>query len=114
MNPFTQQVQPSLNDSVTSSLRFVLLVPLRGNSTAGFRIIRRAANELQEQLVRSATTTLRDKLDRLVVQFKEANPTFYEEYYAARVIVDSRGGNSSNTDVQPTPLVTPTPTPVIA
>lgn len=74
-------------------------------------ITRRAAGDLQEQLVRSAVAILRNKLDRLVVQFKEANPTFYEEYYAARVIVDSRGGNSSNTDVQPTPLVTPTPAP---
>ena len=73
-------------------------------------ITRRAANELQDQHVRSATAILRDKLDRLVVQFKDANPTLYEEYYAARAVVDTRGGNSGNTDVQPTP-VTPTPTP---
>lgn len=50
------------------------------------------------------------KLDRLVVQFKEANPTFYEEYFAARVVVDARGGHPDNTDVQPTPMVMPTPT----
>jgi len=77
-------------------------------------ITRRAAGGLQEQFVRSATAILRDKLDRLVVQFKAANPAFYEEYYAARVVVDSRGGNAGNIDVQPTPIVTPAPAPVPA
>ena len=80
----------------------------------GSVITRRADGVLHEQLVRSAVAILRDKLDRLVVQFKEANPSFYEEYYAARSVVDTRGGRSDNTDVQPAPLVTPTPTPVIA
>lgn len=64
-------------------------------------VTRRAAGEFQEQLLRDANTILRDKLDRLVVQFKAANPTFYEAYYAARVVVDARGGNSLNADVQP-------------
>jgi hypothetical protein len=77
-------------------------------------ITRRAAGELQEQLVRSAVAILRDKLDRLVVQFKEANPTFYEEYFAARVVVDTRGNRSDNTDVQPKPTVTPALAPVSA
>jgi len=79
-------------------------------------ITRRAAGELQEQMVRSASVILRDKLDRLVVQFKAANPTFYEEYYAARVVVDTRNGSSTDTDAQPTapvnPSPAPTPTPV--
>lgn len=78
-------------------------------------ITRRAAGLLHEQLVRSAVALLRDKLDRLVVQFKEANPTFYGEYFAARAVVDARGGRSDNTDVRPTPISpTPTPTPVPA
>lgn len=77
-------------------------------------ITRQAAGELQEQQVRSATAFLRDKLDRLVVQFKEANPAFYEEYFAARMVVDARGSSTSNTDVQPKPVVTPSPTPVPA
>jgi hypothetical protein len=73
-------------------------------------ISRRTARGLQEQHVRAATAILRDKLDRLIVQFKTANPAFYEEYYVARVVVDSRGGNS-NTDVQPTPTPIPAPIP---
>lgn len=77
-------------------------------------ITKRAAGELQDQLVRSTATILRDKLDLLVIQFKEANPTFYEEYYAARVIVDTRGGSADNTDVQPTPVNTPLPVPTPA
>lgn len=66
-------------------------------------------------MLRDANTILRDKLDRLVVQFKAANPNFYQEYYATRVVVDARGGNSLNADVQPVnPSPAPPPTPVNA
>lgn len=78
-------------------------------------VTRRAAGEFQEQLLRDANTILRDKLDRLVVQFKAADPTFYEAYYAARVVVDARGGSSLHTDVQPgNPSPAPAPAPVTA
>jgi len=77
-------------------------------------IVRRAARAMREKLVRSAGATLRNKLDRLVVQFKAANPTFYEEYFAARVVVDLRNSHATNTDVQATAPATPAPAPAHA
>ena len=77
-------------------------------------IVRRAARAMREKLVRSAGATLRNKLDRLVVQFKAANPTFYEEYFAARVVVDMRNSHATNTDVQATAPATPAPAPAHA
>lgn len=68
---------------------------------------RKAANELLPQLVRSAVETLRQQLDGLVIQFRESSPNFFEEYFAARVVVDSPG-SQTDTDVQP---VTPSPAP---
>lgn len=78
------------------------------------RVTQSAAAQLIPQLVRSGVAILRDQLDGLVLQFKAANPTFYEEYFAARAVVDNRGGRSDNTDVQPTPVGPPAPAPVPA
>jgi len=74
---------------------------------------RSAANQLLPQLVRSAVNILNGQLDGLMVQFKGNHPNFYEEYFAARVIVDARGAQA-NTDNKNSPLnknSTPTPTP---
>lgn len=76
---------------------------------------RKAANRLLPLLVRAATGILRDQLDGLMLQFKGSAPNFFEEYFAARVVVDSGGGHPDNTDVQatstPQPAPTPAPTP---
>jgi len=50
---------------------------------------RSAATQLLAQLVGEAVRILRDELDGLMVQFQDANPNFYEEYFAARTIVDA-------------------------
>lgn len=73
------------------------------------RVEQSAAAQLLPQLVRSAVAIVHDQLDGLVIQFKAGNPAFYEEYFAARVVVDSGSGRSDNTDVQPTPQPAPTP-----
>ena len=77
------------------------------------RVTQSAAAQLIPQLVRSAVSVLRDQLDGLVLQFKSAD-------YAARVVVDTRGGSSDNIDtVQPSlpapePADNPAPEPVPA
>ena len=55
------------------------------------RVKKRAATLLLTQLVRDAVGILRDQLDGLMVQFQESSPNFYEEYFAARAVVDNRG-----------------------
>lgn len=50
-----------------------------------------AATRALETLFRDANTVLRKRLDKLVSQFAEANPTFVKEYDAARVVVDIHG-----------------------
>lgn len=72
---------------------------------------RSAANQLLPQLIRTAVGILKDQLDGLMVQFKSDHPNFYEEYFSARAIVDTRG--TQNTDSKNSTLNTPpTPTPV--
>lgn len=47
-----------------------------------------ATRELPE-LFRQASAVLENRLDGLMVQFKESQPSFYNEYQSARVIVDA-------------------------
>lgn len=70
---------------------------------------RSAANQLLPQLIRTAVSILKDQLDGLMVQFKSDHPNFYEEYFSARAIVDTRG--TQNTDNKNSTLNTPKPTP---
>jgi hypothetical protein len=60
------------------------------------RVRKSAAGQLLPQLVRSGVAIVRDQLDGLMPQFKEASPNFYNEYFAARVVVDQRGGRAEN------------------
>lgn len=46
-------------------------------------------------LFQQAIAVLEDRLDGLVVQFKESQPSFYNEYQSARVIVNSASGRST-------------------
>lgn len=70
---------------------------------------KRAANLLLAQVVRSAVNILNDELDGLMPQFRDANPNFYEAYFAARVVVDARGGQTEPDKAKVTPLSSPTP-----
>lgn len=65
---------------------------------------RKAASQLLERLTRESVAIAREELDELMPQFKEANPGFYEEYFAARVTVDMRGGQSDEDKAEATPL----------
>lgn len=66
-----------------------------------------AATQLLTQLVSEAVRILRDDLDGLMVQFQDANPNFYAEYFAARVIVDNTGSHAKNVKPVTTPETAP-------
>ncbi len=65
------------------------------------RVKKSAAVQLLRNLVRDSVSILRDQLDGLMIQFKEANPNFYEEYFAARVVVDNRGARADESNIVP-------------
>ena len=44
---------------------------------------------------------LTDQLDKLVLQFKDSEPEFYNNYTNARVIVDNASGRDSGEGAQP-------------
>ena len=52
------------------------------------RVTQSVAAQLVQQMIRAVVGIVRDQLDGLMLQFKEVNPNFYEEYSAARVMVD--------------------------
>ncbi|HEY0548324.1 MAG TPA: hypothetical protein VGF13_01910 [Verrucomicrobiae bacterium] len=65
------------------------------------RVKKSAAGQLLRKLVRESVNILRDELDGLMVQFQSAAPNFYQEYFAARVVVDSRGARPEEPNVMP-------------
>ena len=68
----------------------------------------KTATSQLEQVFAAADQVLGARLDKLVVQFEDANPTFFTNYQNARLIVDSGGGQGSGG--APTPTTTPPPT----
>jgi len=53
-----------------------------------------------------ADVLLGDRLDGLMPQFKDSAPDFYNEYFAARNIVDNNGGQAAKPDAAPAPAPT--------
>ena len=53
-----------------------------------------AVSKILPRLVREAVAIARDQLDELMPQFQDANPNFYNEYLAARAVVDQRGSHA--------------------
>ena len=54
-----------------------------------------AATKDLTRLFRQAAEILTERLDGLLVPFKATEPTFYNEYQSARVVVDAAGGRAS-------------------
>jgi len=69
------------------------------------RVTKSAASRLLPQLVRSGISIVRNQMDGLMVQFKEVNSNFFQEYQAARVIVDNRGRRVNGAESSTTPPV---------
>jgi len=61
-------------------------------------VIKSAATKLIPVLVKSGVAIVSEQLDQLMPQFKEAHPAFYNAYFAARVVVNSRGGRKEKKD----------------
>jgi hypothetical protein len=56
-----------------------------------------AATKQLSELFPQLTALLRDRVDRLMVQFKESAPDFFNEYQSARVIVDPATNSPATT-----------------
>ncbi len=52
------------------------------------RVIKSAATQLIPVLVKSGVGIVNEQLDQLMPQFKEEQPSFYNAYFAARVVVN--------------------------
>jgi len=66
-----------------------------------------ATKELKK-VIRQADTLLGEKLDKLVVQFQDSDPTFYNEYASARKVVLNAGSRSTKiSSVVPVPTAIP-------
>lgn len=70
-----------------------------------------AATKTLPVLFKQADVILRKRLDGLSIQFKDTSPDFYNEYQAARSIVDSPGGRNGNGKVNGNGDGNGTPTP---
>ena len=71
---------------------------------------RKSATQTLPQRFTTADVILGDRLDKLALQFKDTASDFYNEYHAARSIVDNPGGHKVNGNGHGTP--TPKPEPV--
>jgi hypothetical protein len=67
-----------------------------------------AATRQLEQLFPEATLLLANRIDKLVWQFRESAPDFYEKYQVARSIVDAP---TPRPEEEPAPVALTTPTP---
>ena len=63
-----------------------------------------AATRQLEQLLPEADQLLANRMDRLVWQFRESEPEFYEKYQVARTIV-----NAATTGAEPTATIVAAP-----
>ena len=70
-----------------------------------------AATKTLPERFTQADTILSKRLDGLMVQFRESAPAFYNEYRAARSVVDIPGGHKVNGNGNGNGTPTPTPTP---
>ena len=64
--------------------------------------VRKGATEQIEQLVREGTTILTNRMDKLMADFKGTNPDFYQEYFDARIVVNT-GAKKEEVPVVPVP-----------
>ena len=51
--------------------------------------VRKGATAEISALVKDSLKILNNRMDKLMSEFKESKPNFYQEYFDARIIVDS-------------------------
>lgn len=62
-------------------------------------VTRSQATALLADLLKETSALLSDKMDKLILILEANNPLFYNEYRAARIIVDLHGTNSTEDEV---------------
>jgi hypothetical protein len=73
----------------TDAFQSVQVKPRQGRATSS------AATKALPELFALADAVLNDRLDGLMIQFKDSQPTLFHEYTSARIIVDLPGGRAS-------------------
>jgi hypothetical protein len=66
--------------------------------------VRKGATEAIETLIRETTTILKNRMDKLMSEFEVSNPVFYQQYFDARIVV-----NTGVVTPEPAPPVPPGP-----
>lgn len=64
--------------------------------------VRKGATEAIENLIREGTTILKNRMDKLMSEFQVSDPGFYQEYFDARIVVNS-GTKKEDVPVPPGP-----------
>ncbi|MBK7382986.1 MAG: hypothetical protein IPI81_06555 [Flavobacteriales bacterium] len=64
--------------------------------------VRKGATERIETLIREGTTILTNRMDKLMSEFKDSDPVFHQEYFDARIVVNS-GSVKEEVPVPPGP-----------
>lgn len=63
------------------------------------------ATEEVSMLITKNSELLRNRIDKLMLQFRKTQPEFYTNYFSAREIYDFNGGKKGNTPVEAPPQV---------
>ena len=61
------------------------------------------ATDLLADEIKRAEVIQKERLDGLMEQFSDTNPTFYGEYKSARILVNAKGGGKAEEPAKPTP-----------
>ncbi len=64
--------------------------------------VRKGATEAIEALIKDGTTILTNRMDKLMSEFKDSKPDFYQEYFDARIVVNT-GAKKEEPPVPPGP-----------
>jgi hypothetical protein len=67
---------------------YVSVVSAPRNATT----VRKGATAEIEALVKDSMKILNNRMDKVMPEFRESKPVFYQEYFDARIIVDNTGG----------------------
>ena len=65
--------------------------------------VRKGATEAIETLIKDGTAILTNRMDKLMVDFKTSHPDFYQEYFDARIVVNTGAKGGDEPPAPPVP-----------
>jgi hypothetical protein len=65
--------------------------------------VRKGATEAIETLIKDGTAILTNRMDKLMVDFKVSHPDFYQEYFDARIVVNTGAKGGDEPPAPPVP-----------